>query len=98
MGKSISEMNSVEEVREHLITKAGEDSEFRASLLSDPKAAIANEFGVTIPDGVNISVHEENINNVHLVLPPSGKIDLELLKEIGAGDHVPEPICVDRCY
>ena len=31
MGKSISEMNSLVEAREYLITKAGEDSEFRAS-------------------------------------------------------------------
>ena len=29
MGKSISEMNSIKEAREYLITKAGEDSEFR---------------------------------------------------------------------
>ena len=96
MGKSISEMNSVAEVREYLITKAGEDSEFRASLLSDPKAAIANEFGVTIPDGVNISVHEENLGNVHLVLPPAGELDLELLKEVSAAQG--GSVCVDRCY
>ena len=97
MGKLISEMNSVEEVREYLITKAGEDSEFRASLLSEPKAAIANEFGVTIPDGVNISVHEDNPSNVHLVLPPSGELDLELLKDVSAAQG-PGTLCTDRCY
>ena len=94
MGKSISEMNSLVEAREYLITKAGEDSEFRASLLQDPKAAIANEFGVTIPDGVNISVHEENPSNVHLVLPLAGELDLELLKEVGGG----QVLCQERCY
>ena len=94
MGKSISEMNSLVEAREYLITKAGEDSEFRTSLLSDPKAAIANEFGVTIPDGVNISVHEENPSNVHLVLPLAGELDLELLKEVGGG----QVLCQERCY
>ena len=97
MGKSISEMNSVQEVREYLITKAGEDSEFRSGLLSDPKAAISNEFGVTIPDGVNISVHEENLSNVHLVLPLSGELDMELLKEVG-GAQGPGTLCSDRCY
>ena len=97
MGKSISEMHSVEEVREYLITKAGEDSEFRASLLSDPKAAIANELSVTIPDGVNISVHEESSSNVHLVLPPSGEIDPALLKEVSAAQG-PGTLCTDRCY
>ena len=97
MGKSISEMSSIEEVREYLITKAGEDSEFRAGLLSDPKAVIANEFDVTIPDGVNISVHEENHSNVHRVLPPSGEVDLELLKEVGAGQG-PGTVCSSRCY
>ena len=44
-----SETRTMGELREHLIEKATMDEAFRARLLSDPKAAIEEELGLTHP-------------------------------------------------
>ena len=60
-----------------LASKAGQDSEFRARLLSSPKDAIEQEFGVTLPADHRIHVHEESYGATHLVLPPRSKLSQE---------------------
>ncbi len=68
-------------VREHLAS----DPEFRATLLADPRAAVAKLLGLTLPDAVQVEVHEETLTHIHLVIPTqsaSGDIsddDLELV-------------------
>lgn len=52
-----------------LVEKAQADAEFKASLLANPKAAIEKATGITLPDNVNFYVHEQSLENVHLVLP-----------------------------
>ncbi len=53
-----------------LLSRAAEDSEFRARLLVDPKDAIEREFGVTLAEGHEICVHEASDTATHIVLPP----------------------------
>ena len=53
-----------------LLSKAGKGHEFRARLLADPRAAIEREFGVTLPEGHEVHVHEDTDATTHLVLPP----------------------------
>ena len=64
-------MKTATELKTHILTKAAEDGEFRARLLTDPRAAISAETGVTIPEGFNVAVHEDSGTTAHLVLPPS---------------------------
>jgi len=78
-------MQSVEDMQRHLMDKASEDNEFRALLIGDPKETVQKEFGITVPDSLNIQVHVTDINNVHLVLPPSPKIDEQELQHISGG-------------
>ena len=78
-------MQSAEEMRRHLTEKAMENLEFRQHLVSDPKAAIQQEFGVTIPDNIEIKVHESDMQTVHLALPPNPVLDEEQLEAISAG-------------
>ena len=85
MSKPIEELNSPGELRDHLISKATNDSEFRASLVADPKAAVNAELGVNIPDGVAVSVYEDSATAVHLVLPPNEELATETLEEIAGG-------------
>ena len=54
-----------------IVGRASEDTDFRAWLLSDPKGAIEQELGVTIPAWLSIEVHEESGTTAHLVLPPT---------------------------
>ena len=78
-------MQTAEQMRAHITEKAAEDSAFRAQLLSDPKSVMSQEFGIAIPDNVEIVVHESDMHTVHLALPPSPSMDEEQLEAISAG-------------
>ena len=49
-----------DEMRAKVADKAATDADFRARLLGDPKAALAQELSVTIPDSLTVEVHEES--------------------------------------
>ncbi len=56
-------------VEQRLAEMAQQDPQFRSELKQNPKAALAKMFGGDLPDNVNVLVHEEDPNTVHLVLP-----------------------------
>ena len=80
-----SETRTMGELREHLIEKTTMDEAFRARLLSDPKAAIEEELGLTIPAGFTLRVHEDVPNTSHLVLPPLAALDESALEQAAGG-------------
>ncbi len=59
------------EIESQLIEKATTDPAFRLHLLDDPKAAIADLLGVTLPPGMTVTVLEEQPGHHILVLPPA---------------------------
>ena len=83
--ESNTEMMTAAEMRERLIAKAAKDDEFRARLLANPKDAIQNEWGVTIPDGFTLEVHEEAMDTSHLVLPPPAHLSEAELNQVTGG-------------
>ncbi len=68
-----------------VVDKSALDPEFRQQLLEDPKSTISGELGITIPDSMNIMVHESDMQTVHLALPPDPNITEEQLEAISAG-------------
>ena len=84
---SKTETTTVGAMRERLLAKATGDETFRARLLSDPKAAVQDELGLTVPAGFTIKVHEEAADTSHLVLPPPAGLDeAELALAAGGAD------------
>lgn len=77
-------LKSAEEMRQQITDKAVSDDSFRALLMSDPKSALSQELGLEIPEGLEIQVHESDMNTVHLSLPPS-VMNEEQLEAIAAG-------------
>ncbi len=73
-------MKSAAEMREHLIEKASDSEEFRARLISDPKAVISEELGVAMPENFNLHVMEDDAENSYLVLPPASQLTEEDLE------------------
>ena len=65
--------------------KAAEDADFRTRLLSDPKGAIGQELGVTMPASLSIEIHEESDATAHLVLPPDSKLSEGDLQAVSGG-------------
>jgi hypothetical protein len=54
---------------EQLVTRAERDPAFREQLKSDPRAAIGDELGGPVPEGLKLRVVEESADEVILVLP-----------------------------
>jgi len=52
-----------------LVERALKDDCFRKALISDPKAALEKEWGVHLPEGLNVHVHQESRTDLHVVLP-----------------------------
>ncbi len=95
-----TETMTATEIREHLVSKACSDEAFRGLLVSDPKAAIKAELGVTLPEDFTIEVHEEMQDTSHLVLPPTaGLNEAELQRATGGTGayfwHAPLATAVD---
>ena len=79
------DVQTVGELREHLMDKATTDMDFRAQLIADPKAAIKNELGLEIPAGFTVNVHEDQPDTSHLVLPPAATLGEEDMERAAGG-------------
>ncbi len=64
-------MTTATELKTKILSKAAEDGDFRTRLLTDPRATISTELGMTIPEGFDVAVHEDSGTTAHLVLPPA---------------------------
>ena len=80
-------MTTATELKTKLLTKAAEDGDFRTRLLTDPKAAISAETGVTVPEGFHVAVHEDSGTTAHLVLPPSPALTEADMEKVAGGFH-----------
>ncbi len=74
-----------DEMLQQIVERSALDADFRQQLLTDPKSTISEELGITIPDSMNIRVHESDMQTVHLALPPDPNITEEQLEAISAG-------------
>ncbi len=81
------------EMRNHLVAKAEGDSAFRARLLEDSQSAIEQEFGVTLPQGHAVEVHEETDTVAHLVLPAKSRFSEADRKAAMTGETSLEYLC-----
>jgi hypothetical protein len=78
------------DVEDRLIEKARRDEEFHRALRADPKGTLGRELGVTIPEGITVTVVEETPTSYYLVLPaaparrPQELSDAEL-EAVGGG-------------
>ena len=60
-----------------LFAACWKDEALKARFLSDPKSVLA-EFGIDVPDGINVNVVENTDNTVHITMPqsPAGAVEL----------------------
>lgn len=60
-----------------IIERAWQDPEFKQRLLAEPKRTIEEALGITLPEEIEIFIHEQTPTTLHLILP---------LKPEGAGE------------
>lgn len=63
-------MSNQREADRAVVDRAMTDPEFRARLVEDPKAAVAEVLGVELPEDVTITVVEQRPNEAVIVIPP----------------------------
>ena len=74
----MAEQTKRQQLELHLAAKALQDPDFREKLLVAPKETIENEIGLHFPVTLEIKIHEERLNELHVVLP----LDIETSAEI----------------
>jgi hypothetical protein len=62
-------VTSRRQAEEALLQRAHRDPAFRQALLTDPESAISSELGIDIPPDVTITVVEESLRDLYLVIP-----------------------------
>ena len=78
-------MTTATELKSQILSRAAEDTEFRARLIADPKEAISAEIGADVPDGFSVAVHEDSATTAHLVLPSLDKLTEAELEKVAGG-------------
>ena len=63
-----------------LFAACWKDEALKARFLSDPKAVLA-EYGIDVPDGIDVNVVENTDNTVHITMPQAPAGDGELSDE-----------------
>jgi hypothetical protein len=73
---------------ERLVARAQADDGFRERLKADPRAAVADEAGIAVPESVTIEVLEETPEKGYLVIPLDRAVlsDEQLEAASGGGD------------
>jgi hypothetical protein len=65
----MAEQTKRQQLETHLAMRAMQDPDFRERLLREPKRAIESEIGLKFPEGVQVAVHEEKLNQLYVILP-----------------------------
>jgi hypothetical protein len=83
----MAEQTKRQQLESHLTARAAEDPDFRDRLLEDPKRVIEAEIGLRFPEGLSVAVHEEKLNQLHVVL----RVDLLTGAELAGASEGPGP-------
>lgn len=78
-------MRNGDEMLRQIVEKSSLDTDFRQQLLADPKSTICAELDITMPESMNIQIHESDMQTVHIALPPDPNITEEQLEAVSAG-------------
>lgn len=81
------DFNKKNEWLQQLRTKACNDGDFRERLKRSPKDTLSEMLAISLPDKLEIRVHEDNNQVIHLVLPPANSQELsaEELESVAGG-------------
>ena len=80
------------EMQDILSGFAADNAEYRAALLRNPRAIVAKQFNMVIPDNVTVKAVEESANTIYVVVPHAVAAGAELddadLEKVAGGSTV----------
>jgi hypothetical protein len=62
------------EMEGRIVQRSLDDESFRRRLLEDPRAAVEEELGTRLPEGVEVRAVEETAETIYLVLPSASPL------------------------
>ena len=71
-----------DDVEAMIAERIAADPAFRAALEADPRGVLGDLVGMTIPDAVEVVLHEDSLTQIHLTIPASDSLsdaDLDLV-------------------
>jgi len=74
-----------------IVARAWADEGFRERLKADPRAAVADETGVTVPESVAIEVLEETPDKAYLIIPTNRVTIADDDLDLAGGDEYGDP-------
>jgi hypothetical protein len=69
------------DVEAKIVALAWQDDAFRRKFVADPKGQFEERLGVQLPEALRMTVHEENENDLHFVLPAKPRLNLAELSD-----------------
>jgi Nitrile hydratase, alpha chain len=76
-----------------IVTRAWKDPAYMKRLLEDPKAVLADELGMAIPENVEVRVLEETQNVRYLAIPYKRENFQDVTDEELAAASLPTTLC-----
>jgi len=75
-----------------IIERAWKNPEFKREFTANPKATIEKYTGQKLPDNLNVAVHQEDANTMHITIPLAPKNMAELsdtdLETVAGGTEI----------
>jgi hypothetical protein len=81
------------DIEAKIVALAWQDEAFRAKFVADPKGQFEERLGTKLPDSLNLTVHQEDENSLHFVIPMKprenlGELSDEELEKVAGGTDV----------
>ena len=74
-------MNTSGTIQEQVVERAIKDERFRQELLTNPRAVLAREYNLHVPETVNIRVIEDTSDTITIAIPSKQESMQELTDE-----------------
>jgi len=87
----MSQQTKRQQLETHLAMKAMQDPDFRLRLLREPKRVIEEEIGLKFPEGLEVTVHEEKLSQLYVILP----VDLMTWEDLLPPDIARDRVAAD---
>ena len=71
-----------------IVARAWADEGFRERLKADPRAAVVEETGITVPESIQIEVLEETPDKAYLVIPANRVRVSDEQLDVAGGDYI----------
>jgi hypothetical protein len=92
-GKPTAAPLTRKDIEAKIVALAWQDDDFRSKFVADPKRQFEERLGMTLPESLKMTAHQEDENSLHFVIPMRpqasiGELSDEDLEKVAGGTDV----------